>query len=530
MSPQRGARPATPPGTDGYLLPRRQTLIAIVGVLLGMLLAALNQTIVATALPVIVADLGGVEHYSWVFAAYMLAATVTTPIYGRLSDVHGRRLFFIVGIVLFVAGGIVGATAQSMTQLVLARGIQGLGAGALIPLAIATIGDLVPPSDRGRWQGLTGAVFGVASILGPTTGGYIADNADWRWVFLVSLPVALIALVVVAATLKIPPHPERATKIDYAGAALLAAGLSSALLGVVRGGQEAPWGSAQVLGLIGAGAALLAVFIWWERRVAQPIVPVELFRIRTVSAASLAGFFTGVGMFGTIMFVPLFVQGVLGGSATSSGLVLTPLMLAMMIASVGSGQIITRTGRYRWALLSGPVVMGAGFALLSLLDAGSTRIHTTLAMVVAGLGLGLLVQNLALVVQNAVPEPPHGHRHEPRAVLALDRRHGRGVGDGGDPRRRPPRGRRDPRARRRRHRLQPRGARGAGGRDPPDLPDRGADDGAHGAAGGAHPRAAAAPGGARRRRAPGGGRAAGARRRGLSRRRSPGRINDGPDG
>ena len=163
---------------SGYLLPRRQTLIAIIGVLLGMLLAALNQTIVATALPVIVADLGGVEHYSWVFTAYMLAATVSTPIYGRLSDVHGRRLFFICGIVLFMAGGVVGATAQSMTQLVLARGIQGLGAGALMPLAIATIGDLVPPSDRGRWQGLTGAVFGVASILGPTTGGYIADNAD----------------------------------------------------------------------------------------------------------------------------------------------------------------------------------------------------------------------------------------------------------------------------------------------------------------------------------------------------------------
>ncbi len=388
---------------DGYLLPRRQTLIAIVGVLLGMLLAALNQTIVATALPVMVADLGGVAHYSWVFTAYMLAATVTTPIYGRLSDVYGRRLFFICGIVLFVAGGIVGATSQSMTQLVLARGIQGLGAGALMPLAIATIGDLVPPADRGRWQGLTGAVFGVASILGPTTGGYIADNADWRWVFLVSLPVALIALVVVATTLKIPPHPERATKIDYVGAALLAAGLSTALLGLVRGGQEAPWGSAQVLGMIGIGVGLLTLFLIWERRVAQPIVPVELFRIRTVSAASLAGFATGVGMFGTIMFVPLFVQGVLGGSATSSGLVLTPLMLAMMAASVGSGQIITRTGRYRWALLCGPVVMGAGFALLSLLDERSTRGLTTLAMVIAGLGLGLLIQNLSLVVQNAVP-------------------------------------------------------------------------------------------------------------------------------
>jgi EmrB/QacA subfamily drug resistance transporter len=286
---------------------------------------------------------------------------------------------------------------------VLARAIQGLGAGALMPLAIATIGDLVPPSDRGRWQGMTGAVFGLASILGPTTGGWIADNADWRWVFLVSLPVALLALVVVAVTLRIPPHPERGTHVDYPGAALLAAGLSALLLGIVRGGQEAPWGSGQIVGLLAVGALLLAAFAVWERRIDQPIVPVELFRMRVFTAANLAGFATGVGMFGTIMFVPLFVQGVLGGSATSSGLVLTPLMLAMMVASVGSGQIITRTGRYRWALLSGPVVMGAGFALLSTLGAGSTRGVTTVAMTVAGLGLGLLIQNLALVVQNAVP-------------------------------------------------------------------------------------------------------------------------------
>jgi len=308
---------------EGYLLPRRQTLLAIVGVLMGMLLAALNQTIVATALPRIVADLGGIEHYSWVFSAYMLAATVTTPIYGRLSDVYGRRGFFIAGILLFMAGGVVGATAGSMTQLVTARAIQGLGAGALMPLAIATIGDLVPPSDRGRWQGLTGAVFGFASILGPTTGGYIADNADWRWVFIVSLPVALVAMVVVATTLKIPPHPERGTKVDYTGAALLAAGLSALLLATVRGGQDAPWTSGEIVGLFAVGAITIAVFLWWERRIEQPIVPVELFGMRTFSAANLAGFATGVGMFGTIMFVPLFVQGVLGGSATSSGLVLT---------------------------------------------------------------------------------------------------------------------------------------------------------------------------------------------------------------
>jgi EmrB/QacA subfamily drug resistance transporter len=386
----------------GYLLSRRDTILAFSGLLLGMLLAALNQTIVATALPRIVDDLGGMNHYSWVFSSYMLASTVTVPLYGRLSDVHGRRPFFIAGILIFMAGAVIGGTADSMTQLILARAVQGIGAGALIPLAIASIGDLVPPADRGRWQGLTGATFGLASVIGPFTGGWIADHTDWRWVFFVSLPVGLVALVVVAVTLKIPPHPERATKVDYSGAALLAAGVSAILLATMRGGKEAPWDSAEIIGLFACGIAVLAAFARHERRVASPIVPIELFRDRTFGAASLAAFAVGAGMFGCIMFVPLFVQQVMGASATDSGLILTPLMLAMIATSVGSGQVITRTGRYRWALLAGPVVMAAGFALLAGLDVDSTRADATLAMVVVGLGLGLLLQNLVLVVQNSV--------------------------------------------------------------------------------------------------------------------------------
>jgi EmrB/QacA subfamily drug resistance transporter len=387
----------------GYLLPHRATLTAIAGVLLGMLLAALNQTIVATALPKIVADLGGVEHYSWVFTAYMLGSTITVPLYGRLSDIYGRRPFFLIGIGIFMAGAVVGGTAHSMTQLIVARGIQGLGAGALIPLAITVIGDLVPPSDRGRWQGLTGAVFGVASVLGPLSGGWIADHADWRWVFFVSLPVGVLAFVVVAITLRIPPHPDRDTRVDVAGAALLALGLCAGLLATVRGGQAAPWLSAQILALFAVSAVLLSVFVRHERRIDQPIVPIGLFADRTFTLANLTGFATGVAMFGAIMFIPLFVQGALGGSATTSGLVLTPLMLALIVTSVGSGQIISRTGRYVWALRSGPLVMMAGFVLLAGLDVHSTQAAVTLATVVLGLGLGLLMQNLVLTLQNTVP-------------------------------------------------------------------------------------------------------------------------------
>jgi MFS family permease len=268
---------------------------------------------------------------------------------------------------------------------------------------MAVIGDLVPPSDRGRWQGLTGAVFGVGSVLGPLTGGWIADHADWRWVFFVSLPVGFIALAVVLATLRIPPHPERATRIDYAGATLLAAAVSCILLGTVRAGEDATVGSPEVLGLLAAGVVLLGVLAWHERRTEHPIVPLELLRLRVFAAASGASFTFGIGMFGAIMFVPLFVQGVLGESATSAGLVLTPLMLSLVVASVLSGQLISRTGRYRWAIVSGPVVMAGGFAVLASLDAGSSHGSATLAMILLGLGLGLVLQNLLLVVQNAVP-------------------------------------------------------------------------------------------------------------------------------
>jgi len=393
---------------DGaYLLGKRRTLIVFAGLLLGMLLAALNQTIVATALPDIVGDLGGFDHYSWVFSAYMLASTVTVPLYGKLSDVYGRRPFFLLAIVLFMVGAVVSGLAPSMTVLIVGRAIQGLGAGGLIPLAMAVIGDLIAPRERGKWQGLTGAVFGVASVVGPATGGWISDNASWRWAFFVSLPFGLLALVVVQRGFTMEPV-HRDHTIDYTGAALLSAGLSAGLLATVWGGAQYPWGSPEIVGLFVASAVLLVSFVFWERRVPEPIMPLDLFRNRTFAASQVALFFIGAAMFGTIIYIPLFVQGVLGESATSSGAILTPLMLSLIGASVAAGQIVSRTGRYKAVLLTSPSVLLIGFALLSRLDAGSTLHETTRDMIVVGLGLGLGLQTFVLIVQNAVPRSMMG--------------------------------------------------------------------------------------------------------------------------
>ena len=390
-----------------YLLGKRRTLIVFAGLLLGMLLAALNQTIVATALPDIVADLGGFEHYSWVFSAYMLASTVTVPLYGKLSDVYGRRPFFLLAIVLFMVGAVVSGLAPSMTVLILGRAIQGLGAGGLIPLAMAVIGDLIAPRERGKWQGLTGAVFGVASVVGPATGGWISHNASWRWAFFVSLPFGLLALVVVQRGFTMEPsHSEHS--IDYTGAALLTAGLSTGLLATVWGGTQYPWGSAQIVGMFVVSAAVLVGFVAWERRAREPILPLDLFRNRTFAASQVALFFIGSAMFGTILYIPLFVQGVLGESATSSGAILTPLMLALIGASVLAGQIVSRTGHYKAVLLTSPVVLTVGFWLLSRLDAHSTLHETTRDMIVVGIGLGLGMSTFVLVVQNAVPRSMMG--------------------------------------------------------------------------------------------------------------------------
>jgi EmrB/QacA subfamily drug resistance transporter len=378
-------------------------VLAIYGaIMVALLLAALDQTIVATALPRIVGDLGGLTNYSWVITAYVLAMTVTVPLYGKLGDIHGRRKLYIVAISIFLAGSVLCGLAQSMGQLVAARAVQGMGAGGLFALAIATVGVIVPPRDRGRYQGLIGATFAAGSIIGPALGGLIVDNASWRWVFFVNLPVGAVALVVIA--IAIPKRTQRRDhSLDLLGATLLAIGTSSFLLGLVWGGEEHPWGSAQVLGAFAVAALTLTVFTFVERRAREPILPFEFLRNPIVSAGVASVGLSAMAMVGTIAFVPLFVQGVIGTSATSSGVVLTPFMLGAVIASAISGQWISRSGHYRPNALVGPIVLGVGLFLLSRMDTSTTNAEAAAFMVVAGVGLGMMMQVFVIAVQNQVP-------------------------------------------------------------------------------------------------------------------------------
>ena len=377
-------------------------VLAIYGaIMLALLLAALDQTIVATALPAIVTDLGGLTSYSWVITGYVLAMTVTVPLYGKLGDIYGRRLLYMVAISIFLVGSALCGLAQSMTQLVEARVVQGMGAGGLFALALALIGAIVPPRDRGRYQGLIGATFAAGSIIGPALGGVIVDNASWRWIFYVNLPVGAVALAAIA--IAIPKRTQRRDhSLDLLGAALLAVGTSSFLLGLVWGGEQHPWSSPQVVGVFVIAAVSLTAFVFVERRAPEPILPFELFRNPIVSAGTAAIALSAMAMVGTIAYVPLFVQGVIGTSATSSGVVLTPFMLGAVTASAASGQWISRSGHYRPNALVGPIVLGTGLFLLSTMGTSTTNARAALYMVIAGVGLGLMMQVFVIAIQNQV--------------------------------------------------------------------------------------------------------------------------------
>ncbi|MGK5671453.1 MDR family MFS transporter [Micromonospora sp. URMC 106] len=387
--------------TEAPVLDRRQLRLLMFGLMTGMLLAALDQTIVGTALPTIVGELGGINHYSWVVTAYLLASTASTPLYGKMADLYGRRPVFLFSIGTFLLGSLLAGLSQDMTQLIATRGIQGLGAGGLMTLAFTIISDVVAPRDRGRYQGLFGAVFGLSSVAGPLVGGYFAET-DWRWIFYVNVPLAILAIVVCSRVMRLIPFTRRDHAIDWLGAALLVAGVSCLLLALSWGGNEYAWGSGVIVGLLAGGAVLGVLFVLQEARVAEPILPLRLFRSATFALANSAGFVLGLVMFGSIIFIPLYLQIVKGASPTRSGLLMLPMMAGIIVTSVLTGRAMSRIGRYKWFPVAGAAVLLVGTLLFTRLEVGTSLWVAFGFMVVIGVGLGLCMQSLILAVQNAV--------------------------------------------------------------------------------------------------------------------------------
>ncbi|HKD77125.1 MAG TPA: MDR family MFS transporter, partial [Ktedonobacterales bacterium] len=383
----------TPSLGSGRLVP------IIIGLLLGMLLAALDQTIVGTAMPRIITELGG-TNVTWVVTSYLLASTVSVPIIGKLSDLYGRRVFFIGGMVIFLLGSALSGTSQNMAQLVIYRGIQGLGAGALFPIALSIIGDIFPPAERGKWQGLFVAVFGLASIVGPLLGGSITDHWGWRWVFYVNMPVGAVALV--AAGLTLPRSITRLKhQIDYLGATVLVVWSVALLLGFSLGGSELAWGSWQIVSLFVLAGAGIVAFVLVELRQPEPIIDPRLFTNDIFSISVVSMFLLTAGMFGAISYLTYFVQIGLGQSATNSGVILTPMMVGFIISSIVGGQILSRTGKYKVMALTGFVVAALGMFLLARMSTATTNGELVRNMIITGLGIGVLMSLFTIIVQNA---------------------------------------------------------------------------------------------------------------------------------
>ncbi|MDG4793791.1 MDR family MFS transporter [Micromonospora sp. WMMD1082] len=395
---------------------RPNVRVVLFGLMIAMMLAMLDNMIISTALPRIVGEFGGLNHFTWVVTAYVLGTTVSTPIWGKLGDLYGRKAVFLTAVVIFLVGsalcgmsgsGFLGGPDDGMVQLIAFRAVQGLGAGGLMVGVMAIIGDLVPPRERGRYQGMIAGIMAIAMVAGPLVGGFITDHLSWRWAFYVNLPLGGVALVLLAATMHLPKYRTE-HRIDWLGAALLSAGITSIVLITSWGGNEYAWASPQILGLAGLAVAALVVFGFVERRAAEPILPLRLFANRNFALISVIGFLLGFAMFGAMNFLPLYQQTVQGASATNSGLLLLPLMFGMLVVSLVVGRAITRTGRYRIYPIVGGVVMAVGLALLSLLDVHTSKLQSSLYMIVLGAGMGFLMQTSMLIAQNSVGQKDLG--------------------------------------------------------------------------------------------------------------------------
>lgn len=385
-------------------LPRQQVVITLGGVMLAMFLASLDQTIVGTAMPRIISDLGGFAHYTWVATAYIVASTITMPITGKLTDMYGRKWFYVAGLTIFIAGSLLCGLSQTMTQIIIFRGLQGLGAGVMMANAFIVIGDLFPPAERGKYQGLITGVFGVSSVIGPTLGGFITDSLSWHWVFFVNVPLGILIIGLFIFFFPNFRPSDVKPKIDYPGIVTLILAVVPAMLALSWAGVEYPWVSVPIISMFVFSAAMTALFVIIEGRAEEPIIPLWIFKNRIVSVSSIVIFTTGMGMFGGIIFVPLFFQGVLGLSATASGGFLTPMMLGVVAGALVSGQVLSRAGgHYRLQGMVGLAIMAAGMGLLSTMTVETSYARAVFYIVMTGLGLGISMPLYTIAVQNAVP-------------------------------------------------------------------------------------------------------------------------------